>query len=289
MKIKLPKDIQQFPWKKTANITLIIFGILCCFYPLVSGFWQNHVQQSLLSTYDNDTHALSDDDLDKMLTDAQEYNSMLFQTKGGSVGSGDSSFNAADEYQTLLSTSDTGIMGTLSIPKIGVDLPIYHGTDESVLSKGVGHLEGSSLPVGGESTRSVLTAHRGLPTSKLFTRLDELKEGDLFYIDVLDETLAYQVDNIEVVKPEEMDKVDPVLDEDLVTLVTCTPYGINSHRLLVTGKRVDYTPGEESTISEERMSWRELLFTALPFVILLIGMGYLIKLFIERRMKHEKH
>ena len=142
-----------------------------------------------------------------------------------------------EHYETLLNVSQTGIMGTLSIPKINVELPIYHETEEEVLAAGAGHMEGTALPVGGENTRCVLTGHRGLPSSKLFTRLDEMKE-DLFFLDVCEKTFAYEVSEIEVIEPEDIQAIEPKRGEDLVSLVTCTPYGLNTHRLVVTGRRV---------------------------------------------------
>ena len=159
-------------------------------------------------------------------------------------------------------------MGTLQIPKINVNLPIYHGTDEEVLKNGIGHLQGSSLPVGGENTHCVLTGHRGLPNSKLFTRLDELENGDLFFIDVCGTKMAYQVKNLQIIKPEEVDCLNIEAEKDLVSLVTCTPYGINTHRLVVTGERISYQKGEEKKIKGKMMSFRELLFAAMPVVFI---------------------
>ena len=156
-----------------------------------------------------------------------------------------SGYALPDNYLEVLNTD--GIMGRLTIPKIGVDLPIYHGSSEESLQKGVGHIESTSLPIGGEYRHAVLTGHRGLPNAELFTRLDELTVGDTFYIHVLDRTLAYQVDQITTVEPDEMETLRAVPGEDYVTLVTCTPYGVNTHRLLVRGTRVPYTPGEEGT------------------------------------------
>ena len=164
-----------------------------------------------------------------------------------------------ESYQELLNLSENGIMGTLQIPKINVNLPIYHGTDEEVLKNGIGHLQGSGLPVGGANTHCVLTGHRGLPNSKLFTRLDELENGDLFFIDVCGTKMAYQVKNLQIIKPEEVDCLNIEAEKDLVSLVTCTPYGINTHRLVVTGERISYQKGEEKKIKGKMMSVRELL------------------------------
>ena len=166
-------------------------------------------------------------------------------------------------------------MGSMDIPKIGVELPIYHGTSEEVLSKGIGHLQGSSLPVGGESTHSILTGHRGLPQSKLLTRLDEMEKGDYFFFHVLNETLAYQVTEIQVVKPEEVSILKIQEGQDLASIITCTPYGLNTHRLIVTGKRVPYEAKKANSMGEELPSTRELVLTLLPVAFLLLFLMYI--------------
>ena len=193
---------------------------------------------------------------------------------GNLIWGGCTSFGDAS-YASLLDTTGTGGMGSMDIPKIGVELPIYHGTSEEVLSKGIGHLQGSSLPVGGESTHSILTGHRGLPQSKLLTRLDELEEGDYFFFHVLDETLAYQVTEIQVVKPEEVSVLKIQEGQDLASIITCTPYGLNTHRLIVTGKRVPYEAKQANSMGEELPSARELVFTLLPFAFLLLFLLYI--------------
>ena len=176
-------------------------------------------------------------------------------------------------------------MGSLEIPKISVNLPIYHGTDEEVLSTGIGHMEGTSLPIGGNNTRTILAGHRGLPNSKLFTRLDELEKGDYFFIHVLDEVLAYEVIDIEVIEPEDSGKLGVAPEKDLATLLTCTPYGLNTHRLIVTGERVAYDEVEYGLIKKELMSFRELFFAILPFAFFCIGIGKVIK---NRKSKKRK-
>lgn len=164
-------------------------------------------------------------------------------------------------------------MGSLDIPKINVELPIYHGTDDTALSNGIGHLQGTSLPTGGENTHCVLTGHRGLPSSKLLIRLDEMKEGDLFFLRIGNDTLAYKVCKIQVVEPEDVSALQIEAGQDLVTLVTCTPYGINTHRLLVTGKRVEYKKAQHDAIKQELPSARELIFFCLPFLFAAVAIG----------------
>lgn len=217
---------------------------------------------------------------------ANEYNSMLYQSKGAIVDNMDTSILSEESYESLLDVSDTGVMGSIEIPKIDVDLPIYHGTSDDALDIGVGHLEGSSLPVGGENTKAILTGHRGLPGSTLFTRLDEMVEGDLFFLNVMGETLAYKVTDIVTILPEDVSSLEIEAGTDKVSLITCTPYGINTHRLVVTGERVPYEEAEYNSIMSTLPSFRELAFTVLPFALL--GVVIIIKIVDWRKSKHEK-
>lgn len=239
----------------------------------------------MISTYESKVKHTDKAQINEQIQKAHNYNDMLFQTMGASVGDIDTDILSDESYENILNLSDNGIMGSIEIPKIGVDLPIYHGISDDVLSNGVGHLQNSSFPVGGENTRTVLTGHRGLPNAKLFTRLDELKKDDLFYIRVGNKTLAYQIYKIEIVKKEEAPDVLGIEEgKDLATLITCTPYGINTHRLILTGKRVPYSEKKKDAIEPEMMSWRELLFTALPFLIVFM----LIVRFILNKRKERK-
>lgn len=253
-------------------------------YPIISSYKQQRYQSNAVATYKSNVQDESDD-LDTMLEDAKEYNNMLYQSKGAIVDNMDSSVLSDENYETLLNIS-SGVMGSIEIPKIAVDLPIYHGTSDEVLSKGVGHIQGTSLPIGGTSTHSVLSGHRGLPGSKLFTRLDEIEEGDLFFISVLNETLAYKVCSIQIVEPDDTSVFNIEADVDKVSLVTCTPYGLNTHRLIVTGERVDYETTEYDSIKAVMPSWREMLFTALPFIF--IGILGVSKFVEWRKSKHVK-
>ena len=206
-----------------------------------------------------------------MLIKAREYNSSLSSTKIVDVFQNPVQTNSS-EYLSILNVDDNGMMGYISIPKIDVRIPIYHGTSSDILQKGVGHLEGSSLPVGGESTHAILSAHRGLPSSRLFTDLDQLKEGDIFYIYVLDEVLAYQVDQVLVTEPSETEALKIVDGKDYITLVTCTPYAVNTHRLLVRGERIEYNKQvEEQTVEDRSLSTADIiLYVSLVIAILLI-------------------
>lgn len=223
--------------KKLSTILLVLVflaGLSLLLYPSVSNYWNSMHASQAVAEYNTKVKELSAEDYDQILENARAYNQSLLNRSD--------SFSLTEElekeYEKQLDVGDDGIMGYVEIPNINVSLPIYHGTDDSVLQIAVGHLEWSSLPVGGESTHCVLSGHRGLPSAKLFTNLDKLTEGDIFVIRVLDEVLSYEVDRIRIVEPDELDSLQIEEGKDLCTLVTCTPYGINTHRLLVRGHRV---------------------------------------------------
>ena len=229
-------------------ILLFLAGLSLLLYPFVANQWNNYRQQRLISGYE-DTVAQKEEageiDYDAVWAKAQAYNEALLPSVlPDSFAVAEASDEPDEEYMSCLNITGDGMMGMVEIPKIAVNLPIYHTTSEEVLEKAAGHLEGSSLPVGGESTHAVISAHRGLPSASLFTDLDQLEEGDHFLIHVLDDTLCYEVDQILVVEPKETESLAVEEGEDLVTLLTCTPYGVNSDRLLVRGHRVPYVPEE---------------------------------------------
>ena len=223
--------------KKTANIILILMflaGLSLLLYPTVSDYWNSMHASQAVANYAEKVKDLSREQYDKMLQEAKAYNKTLAQSGGGYT----LSKRQEAAYESILDVTGTGIMGYIEIPTIHISLPIYHGIEDSVLQIAVGHLEWSSLPVGGKSTHCVFSGHRGLPSAKLFTNLDQLVEGDTFVIRVLDEVLTYEVDQILIVEPSDVSALTIEEGKDLCTLVTCTPYGINSHRLLVRGHRV---------------------------------------------------
>ena len=248
-----------------------LLGLILCSYPLISGIVQQQAQKGTVATYQQMINNSSNSSLEEALSKAKEYNEVLFESLT-SLSSDKLSILSEENYNTTLDIGN-GIMGSIEIPSINVNLPIYHGTSDEVLSAGVGHLNGSSLPIGGVNTKSILTAHRGLPSSKLFTRLDELVEGDLFFIRVLNETLAYKVNDIQVIEPEDVAGLEIEEGKDLVSLITCTPYGLNTHRLVVTGERTEYEPAIYESIESKNMSIREYVFLAIPFVFLTIIVG----------------
>ena len=214
---------------------ILLIGLSLLLYPTVSDYWNSLHQSRAIATYAQAVAEVDDKQYEHMWDDAYEYNEQLKSKSNRWIMTDEE----REEYESLLDVSDNGILGYIEIPKIKVSLPIYHGTDEGILQIAVGHIEGSSLPVGGPGTHAVLSGHRGLPSAKLFTNLDELVVGDEFLIRVLDETLTYEVDQIRIVEPDDLSDLEIEEDKDLCTLVTCTPYGINTHRLLVRGHRVE--------------------------------------------------
>lgn len=230
--------------KKIYIVLIFILGLSIAFYPLISDQWNKYRANKLIANYDNVVKEIKPDEIKKKIDDARKYNETLI---GGVVPDAFSVRNGVKdkEYESLLNINNDGIIGSVEIPSIDVNIPIYHYTTDEVLAKGAGHLFGSSLPVGGESSHTVISAHRGLPSAKLFTDLDQLKEGDLFYFHVCGEIFAYKVDQILVAEPEQTSELAIKEGEDLATLFTCTPYSINSHRLLVRGHRVPYDKKEE--------------------------------------------
>lgn len=270
--------------KKFRNL-LFWAGFLICIFPVISNIVERQRQADAVATYRQTMEKEDEKEIEEKWRQANEYNEMLFQAKGGIVEE-----TEEKKYEELLNIHGTDIMGSLEIPKIQVELPIYHGTEDEVLSNGIGHLEGTSLPIGGENTHSVLTGHRGLPSSKLLVRLDEMKIGDLFFIHTYKEVMAYKVEEIMVVKPEDTAWMEIKGEKDLVSLVTCTPFGINSHRLIVTGHRVDYKEKEYIKIKPQLPSVREIIVTVFPilFVISIVVIEIKNRIQTYRRQRRRK-
>ncbi|WP_019181730.1 class C sortase [Microbacterium yannicii] len=225
-----------------------LVGVLVLTYPAAAGWFSQYEQSQMIDDYSEEVQEIGPDNLAAELERARQYNSELIG--GAEVAANErvpvaEGATADNEYASLLSADDQGLMARLRVPAAGIDLPIYHGTTEETLQKGVGHLEGTALPVGGDDTHAVLTAHRGLASSTLFTNLDQVAEGDEFTIEVFGEVITYRVVSTQVVAPEDTETLYPSAGQDLVTLVTCTPLGVNSHRILVTGERLLPTPPEQ--------------------------------------------
>ncbi len=216
-------------------VVLLIVGLSLLLYPSVSDYWNSLHQSKAIAEYAERVATLDDDLCDELMAEAREYNNELCNANN----SYEMTESTRKKYNSLLNLSGNGIMGYIEIPSIDCTLPIYHGVNEDVLQKAIGHIEWTSLPIGGTGTHSAVSGHRGLPSAKLFTHLDKLKEGDRFMIRVLNEVITYEVDQILIVLPDSVDSILIEKDKDYCTLITCTPYGINTHRMLVRGHRVE--------------------------------------------------
>ncbi len=271
---------------------IFLAGLSLLLYPFVANEWNTYRQERLISSYDevvSEKTAAGAIDYEGEWLKAQQYNEELLPSILPDSFAVAEASEEDEEYMSALNLAGDGIMGTVEIPKIGITLPIYHTTDEDVLEKAAGHLEGSSLPVGGESTHAVISAHRGLPSASLFTDLDLLEEGDHFLIHVLDETLCYEVDQILTVEPDETEALQVEDGEDLVTLLTCTPYGVNTQRLLVRGHRVPY---EEAVVAEEETPLGAVSLHTNYLLWVFVGLGitalFIIGLFLWDRRNRKK-
>ncbi|MDY2937337.1 MAG: class C sortase [Fusicatenibacter sp.] len=262
--------------KRTSNlitlflVLILLAGLSLLLYPTVSDYWNSLHQSRAIASYVEQVAEIDDDTYAQLWADAQAYNQSLI----GKAGRYDMTDEERSKYESLLNVSGNGIIGYIEIPSIKCSLPIYHGTDEAILQIAVGHIEGTSLPVGGSGTHCVLSGHRGLPSAKLFTDLDKLTEGDTFLLRVLDETLTYEVDQILIVLPDELEALEIEEGKDYCTLVTCTPYGINSHRLLVRGHRIENQEEAQTIrVTADAMQIEPLLvapIVAIPMLLILL-------------------
>ena len=232
-------------------LILILGGIIVFMYPTISNYLAEKNQAEVIYEYNDAVAELDEETIEEELEKAQTYNENLSGDPVHDPFVEGSGYALPDDYTEVLNISGNGVMAYIEIPKISVYLPIYHGTEEDVLAKGVGHIQQTSLPIGGSSTHAVLTGHTGLPNAELFTRIDELEIGDTFYIYVLNQTLKYEIYETEVIEPEDISELTIEDGRDLVTLVTCTPYGVNTHRLLVKAERTEYNEEEEQELIEE--------------------------------------
>lgn len=270
--------------------TIILVGIMMAgigllAYPSLADYWNSFHQSRAVMTYAEHVADMQTDEYERFLNSAREYNSALAET-GIKWGLTDEEKAA---YNEELNIDGSGIMGYIKIQKIQVTLPLYHGTDEAVLQTSIGHLEGSSLPVGGEGTHCLLSGHRGLPSARLFTDLDQLREGDTFTMTVLNETLTYEVDHIWIVEPEDLSHLQIEEGKDLCTLITCTPYGINTHRLLVRGHRIENADGG-AMVTADAIQIRPIFiapFLAIPILIILL-IWVLVTTSVNRRWNRDR-
>lgn len=262
--------------RRISNIILtvvLLVGIGLLVYPTFSDWWNSFHQTRAIAGYTAQVANMNKEDFDRMWAEAEAFNEYLAESSGR--------FNLTEEeertYNSILDVTGTGIMGYIDIPSIKISLPIYHGTDESILQIAIGHIEGTSFPIGGEGTHSAVSGHRGLPSAKLFTDIDQLQAGDKFLLQILDRTLTYEVDQIRIVLPQELQdlQIDPY--QDYCTLITCTPYGVNTHRLLVRGHRVDNDNTDASRITADAMRFEPIIVAPLVAApILLILLVYLL-------------
>ena len=266
--------------KVTTVFFLLLFfaGLSLLLYPTVSNWWNTMHQSRAITEYSQQTENINREEYEKMWREAQEYNAALRENPDRFLMTEEEK----QQYEQLLQVSDTGMIGYVDIPAIDCSMPFYHGTDEAVLQVAAGHLEGTSLPVGGMGTHCAISGHRGLPSARLFTDLDKLKEGDLFTLRVLEESLTYEVDQILIVEPEDMEAlaIDPM--QDYCTLITCTPYGINSHRLLVRGHRVLLAEETEPEKTEEDH------FPVLPVALAVPAAAVMAALLVKCRSRKKK-
>lgn len=264
-------------------ILIFLIGLSLLLYPSVSNYWNSFHASRAIASYSEQTAVLDEETYGQIWEAAETYNQRL--AKRGIQFS--LSAEQEEEYQNLLNPGNTGVMGYIEIEKLGVSLPIYHGTDDAILQIAAGHLDWSSLPVGGTSTHCVLSGHRGLPSAQLFTDLDQLVEGDTFVLYILNEMLTYEVDQILIVEPEDLSALQIEEGRDLCTLVTCTPYGINTHRLLVRGHRIDNAvAGKLVHVTSEAVQIEPVLVA--PVVAAPILLVLLIVLLIPKRKKNRR-
>lgn len=260
--------------KKSSVIKTIIFtiillvGLSVMLYPIVSNWWNSRIQNQVVLNYEASIKELDNSEMEKIFAEAHEYNSKLAKLPAPF-----SDYNKISGYENILDISGTGVMGYITIPVIKAEYPIYHGTGEEVLNIAAGHLQGSGFPVGGADNHAVISAHRGLPSAKLFSDLDKVVVGDTFTITILNEVYTYEVEEILIVKPHEIDKLAIIPGGDYVTLMTCTPYGVNSHRLLLRSHRIDTVYRSEVNVTADAVQVDPMLVVpliALPLVLILI-------------------
>lgn len=258
-------------YNKKDIITTAVFSVLfivclsVMLYPTFSNWWNSNMASHTISRYQEEVANIDMGEYDEALDAAKAYNEQLYHLHAPF-----SNYDALSGYNDLLNISGTGIIGYVSIPKIKVELPIYHGTDESSLQIASGHIQGSSLPVGGENTHAVISGHRGLPSARLFTNLDQIVEGDTFTINVLNEVLTYEVEKILVILPNDTSALEIVPGKDMVTLMTCTPYGVNSHRLLVMGHRIKTVYDKKIKVGADALQIDQMTVMVFVFVLLMI-------------------
>lgn len=260
-------------------VLIFLLGLSLLLYPSFSDYWNSFHQSHAIASYAETVSVINSAEQDRIWKEARIYNETLVNKEKRWIVEGEK----LEEYNSLLNIAGNGIMGYVEIPTIAVELPIYHGVSDSVLQIAIGHLEGSSLPVGGQGTHCAISGHRGLPSAKLFTNLDELAKGDVFLLHVMDEILTYEVDQIRIVEPADLSALEIEEGKDLCTLITCTPYGVNSHRLLVRGHRIENIDTKTIRVTADAMQIDPVLVA--PAVAVPILLVLLVWLLIKYRKK----
>ncbi len=279
------KKSKKHSWIGTVLLVLILLaGVGLLAYPTFSDWWNTMHQSRATAGYVERISNADQEEIERLWEEAHAYNAELAK-KGNR-------FKVSEEelerYKTVLDVTGTGIMGYIDIPKIDVSLPIYHSTSDEVLQIAVGHMEGTSLPVGGKGTHALLSGHTGLPSAKLFTNIDRLEEGDRFMINVLGRMLTYEVDQIQVVLPMEVEDLDIDPEQDYVTLITCTPYGVNTHRLLVRGRRVEEDTEEQMVVPAEAVFLDKIVLGVVVGVPVLLFILIMTLIFTRKKKKHAR-
>ncbi len=270
---------KKFDFTSLLMVLILLVGLGILLYPSVSDYWNSLIQSRAITEYVSAMSEMDEEECERLLNQARQYNKDLSQIDYPLMY-----YDKVPGYEELLNVGGNGIMGYVTIPSIHVELPIYHGTEASVLQVAVGHVQGSSLPTGGIGTHTLLSAHRGLPSARLFSDLDKVKLGDRFTLSVLNQDLIYQVDKISVVEPQEVEALYAQEDADYCTLITCTPYGVNTHRLLVRGVRVE-PPAEKPAVYVKPEAYKLSSMVVTPIVALPMMLALLIFLLIKYRKK----
>ena len=279
------KKFMKKNWSTVLLVMMFTVGLSLLLYPTIADAWNQYLGSRAGNAYVEAVASLSDEDYNKILEDAKIYNQELTQK----VNPFHPSEKEHEEYMNQLKVKGTDVIGRVKIPLIRANFPIYHGTDEDILQTAIGHLEGSSLPIGGTSTHTIVSGHRGLPSAKLFTDLPKLEIGDYFMFEVLDQTVTYQVDQIKIVEPNDFTYLQIEEGKDLATLQTCTPYGVNSHRLLVRGHRVDNLPDDFVNARSEAVLLNRNVVAIFVGVLLFValGIGWIVKNIVKKRVERK--
>ena len=290
MTAKKEKKKKSSKIKIICIVLLFLVGFGIFIYPTVSDLWNKYRNQKLIASYTQSVEDMTAERLEAIWEQAKGYNDQHQTNTIVDAFNEDDDYVLSHPYDTLLDPNGNGLMGSIEIPKLNLKLAIYHGLGTEALENGVGHVEGTSLPIGGEGTHAVLAGHRGLPSARLFTDLDQMQIGDTFLIHVLDQTLAYKVDQIKTVLPEETEDLAIVPGEDHVTLITCTPYGVNTHRLLVRGVRTEYTEEIQEEVEAEIVPVFQPVYITIAggavFVVVLLIVSAIMKK--KKRKEEEK-